>query len=727
MKRILAYLTISVLAACGGGGGGDEAVNTGPVDNSGGGVIGGDSPPNSLSFEELDAYLFDFKKISNTSYETESPTVTLTGHVGVTAASTCGGSSGNTLTITNDANGSSMTAITWVECGFLGAKVGHWEVRDMPLGVGVNGLTAEGGGDTVSISITRVIDVFPPAVVVEYPDAGSSSAAPHTMVRARFDDYMDVSTINTSTILLEDPAGRPLPGNVFYDINEKQVEFRPAAWLDHFTTYTVRITAAIRDDVGNAPASEHTWTFTTADDGTPPTKLLESPAAKSVCIAPDSVVAARFDEPLVPASVTPSTFVVEDSAGNPVTGIFLLDNLTATFTPDADLAPGETYTVNLTSGITDNGGAPLADQSWSFSTRYEPEGTWTQIATPPISGRSEHTAVWTGSEMIIYGGTQGNTLARGHARYDPSTDRWAVISDVNAPVDRRQHSATWTGSELIVWGGRMEAGTQHLGSGGRYNPIADSWLPMSRDNAPSARFDHSAVWTGTELIVWGGKRVGQVLNDGARYDPVTDTWTAISTINAPAPRSKHHVVWDGERMIVWGGEPESGSFWAKDGAVYDPETDVWSPLPAQNAPDPSHNSYLPSSVAWTGNDMFVWSHWNDVVRDPWTDEYVRVMQSEARRFGANDEWQTVVDACESEAVPNAAWLNGRFFSWNVDFTDGYFYDEQRDAWVPVTPFAGLPVTDATVIATEDSVIVFGGKGALLDPGRKNVGYRLELP
>ena len=43
------------------------------------------------------------------------------------------------------------------------------------------------------------------------------------------------------------------------------------------------------------------------------------------------------------------------------------------------------------------------------------------------------------------------------------------------------------------------------------------------------------------------------LNTGGRYNPGTDTWTATSTTNAPAARAFHTAVWTGSEMIVWGG------------------------------------------------------------------------------------------------------------------------------------------------------------------------------
>src|SRR5439155_9235995 len=86
----------------------------------------------------------------------------------------------------------------------------------------------------------------------------------------------------------------------------------------------------------------------------------------------------------------------------------------------------------------------------------------------------------------------------------------------------------------------------------------DTWTPTSLTNAPTARSVHTAVWTGSEMIVWGGGNASSDFNTGGRYNPTTDSWTATSTINAPAARDSHTAVWTGSEMIVWGGY--NGSF-----------------------------------------------------------------------------------------------------------------------------------------------------------------------
>jgi hypothetical protein len=145
----------------------------------------------------------------------------------------------------------------------------------------------------------------------------------------------------------------------------------------------------------------------------------------------------------------------------------------------------------------------------------------------------------------------------------------------NAPIGRHLHSAVWTGSEMIIWDGYNLG---DLNNGSRYNPVTDSWTPTSTIHAPNDRYSHSAVWTGSEMIVWGGFDHGCCdLNDGGRYNPVTDSWIATSNNNAPPARERHTAVWTGSEMIVWGGFTWDGSFqYLNTGGVYCPEAD--SPL-----------------------------------------------------------------------------------------------------------------------------------------------------
>ena len=190
------------------------------------------------------------------------------------------------------------------------------------------------------------------------------------------------------------------------------------------------------------------------------------------------------------------------------------------------------------------------------------DDTWIATAGPP-DGREYHTAVWTGSEMIVWGGSTYYPFGifNTGGRYNPGTDNWVGTSTTNAPTARAYHTAVWSGSEMIVWGGYFFDGSDHyLNTGGRYNPGMDSWTFISIVNAPVGRSIHRAVWTGSEIIIWGGLNNTDYFNTGGRYNPGTDSWTATSTINAPGGRYRHTAVWTGSEMIVWGGILFSNTF-----------------------------------------------------------------------------------------------------------------------------------------------------------------------
>ena len=83
--------------------------------------------------------------------------------------------------------------------------------------------------------------------------------------------------------------------------------------------------------------------------------------------------------------------------------------------------------------------------------------------------------------------------------------------------------------------------------------IDDTWMATRFTTIPAGRDSHTAVWTGSEMIVWGGYDGSAWLNTGSRYNPSTDSWTATSLTNAPGARGVHTAVWTGTEMIVWGG------------------------------------------------------------------------------------------------------------------------------------------------------------------------------
>ncbi len=133
-----------------------------------------------------------------------------------------------------------------------------------------------------------------------------------------------------------------------------------------------------------------------------------------------------------------------------------------------------------------------------------------------------------------------------------SDDTWSPI--VPPHLQRAGFTVVWTGSEMIVWGGGGATG-ERFNTGERYDPGTDTWTPTGLGpNVPEPRWGHTAVWTGTEMIVWGGHGSCYPYNYGGRYDPVTDSWRSISPLDSTHPGRRYNTaVWTGSDMIVWGG------------------------------------------------------------------------------------------------------------------------------------------------------------------------------
>jgi N-acetylneuraminic acid mutarotase len=239
--------------------------------------------------------------------------------------------------------------------------------------------------------------------------------------------------------------------------------------------------------------------------------------------------------------------------------------------------------------------------------RYNPAtDSWTaNIATTGApSGRGKHSAIWTGTEMIIWGGYNGITTAifNTGGRYNPATNSWTATNTIGVPSARYLHTAIWTGNEMIVWGG---GGAPLFGTdtGGRYNPTADSWTATATTGAPSPRGQHTVVWTGSEMIVWGGNNfIGSIFNTGGRYNPATNSWTVTNTTGAPSARYIHTTIWTGAEMIVWGGNTGGQFGDLNTGGRYNPTMDSWAVINTTESPEARSGH----TIVWTGNEMIIW-------------------------------------------------------------------------------------------------------------------------
>lgn len=308
---------------------------------------------------------------------------------------------------------------------------------------------------------------------------------------------------------------------------------------------------------------------------------------------------------------------------------------------------------------------PSVPSTTAFASPTATPGGTESLATAPIAGRSSHSAVWTGKEMIVWGGVTGWSLqpTADGAAYDPATDSWRLLRP--APIGPRfGHAAVWAGSQMIVWGGADSEDGQSFNDGAAYDPVADRWGPVL--TAPvTGRFFHSAVWTGTEMLIWGGRTEGTE-DVGVALNPVDNTWREFPA-GPLRNREQHSAVWTGDAMVIWAGVLSGSEALADDGARYDVATESWTTLPDA----PLLGRYGHAS-AWTGTDMYVW---------------------------------------------------GGTYGSHYAMPDGALYDPLGDAWSRLAPFPLVGRYGHSAIWTGLELIIWGGRnGTDLEPVARGVSY-----
>jgi hypothetical protein len=225
----------------------------------------------------------------------------------------------------------------------------------------------------------------------------------------------------------------------------------------------------------------------------------------------------------------------------------------------------------------------LSVHSRSHTPVISSSARWMQIAPFPLAPRSAQAAVFTGHEVIVWGGRSDAagavapaagpsspryTLGDG-AAYDVGTDRWRVLP--RPPIAGRYDAvAVWTGTEMLVVGGRRDhaepqGGIGFLPNGAAYDPAHRSWRRLPA--APVCPM--FGAWTGTQLVVGGScADIAGARPVFAAYDPVHDTWSTF-----PVFASATQLVAARGRLYAWSSATGRS-------AVFEPGPRRWRALPA---------------------------------------------------------------------------------------------------------------------------------------------------
>jgi Bacterial Ig-like domain len=182
-------------------------------------------------------------------------------------------------------------------------------------------------------------------------------------------------------------------------------------------TYYWRV--KVLDASGNTLATSSSRSF--SKDTTKPTVTAKSPTSNA---AINGSFTATFSEPVKGISATTFKMVVAGTAtaiGGTVTPSSSSTlSTTAAFKPTVALVPGQSYTLTLTSGITDNAGNALATTTWTVRTSVTIDQTspamlevWDRDTNASASGGSYGAARLSGAKTTFtFTGTNVTLLAR---------------------------------------------------------------------------------------------------------------------------------------------------------------------------------------------------------------------------------------------------------------------------------------------------------------------------
>lgn len=232
-------------------------------------------------------------------------------------------------------------------------------------------------------------------------------------------------------------------------------------------------------------------------------------------------------------------------------------NATLTAVPEANAV--------LLVGGEDPATGTLAGDAWTLDTASL---TWSRL--PFDLPRAGHTAVCIGGEVLVFGGRGAAGVMGSPVRINVRARTLAPLTATGAPSPRVGHAAVALGDAMLVWGGRDADGAT-LADGALYEPARGGWRTIASRGAPAARSEATLVWTGDEAVVWGGADEARMPGemDAAAYDPLANRWRALAREEAPPPVAGAVGAWTGRELIVAARE---GWF------AYDIATDRWRAL-----------------------------------------------------------------------------------------------------------------------------------------------------
>lgn len=229
-------------------------------------------------------------------------------------------------------------------------------------------------GNTMSATVYnqfRIRDYAVPYVTSVSPAVGGTTSSTSPDIIVTFSEAMDSSTVTSSTVSLYDTtsaASVSLSGPT-WSSDSKTATFTPSSSLTTSNSYTVTLDGTQADTSSNLiDCTSHLCGWQFSVDNSAPTISSYTPNTSFVTTTTPTI-SVTFSEQMLASSITTSTITVKNASNSAISGSWSLssDKKTATFSSSA-LTNGGTYTVTITTGVTDvAGNAFSAAVVWSFT------------------------------------------------------------------------------------------------------------------------------------------------------------------------------------------------------------------------------------------------------------------------------------------------------------------------------------------------------------------------
>jgi N-acetylneuraminic acid mutarotase len=227
-----------------------------------------------------------------------------------------------------------------------------------------------------------------------------------------------------------------------------------------------------------------------------------------------------------------------------------------TYLPDP-LGDGGIYNPSARTWLKIESNSPNAPQARAFATTI-----WTGETGNPES--SSKMLVWGGCKQEV--GDACASLFTDGGLFDPETRKWSKLQTKGiSPIARHNHSVLYVEqqSRLYVFGG-IDGNGNVLNDGQILDLKTMTWMPMAL--TPMGRFKHRAVWAGDRMLIFGGKQFNgatrsyELSTTVNAFVPSADPlqrgrWITYQTEElTPLLTFEHTAIWTGDSLLVWGGQ-----------------------------------------------------------------------------------------------------------------------------------------------------------------------------